>query len=523
MPRQNIVILLVGIFVCLVCAGRTSLEEQVLHYILGKIEREALEPVDRERLLEGAMNGMVSESADYPYSAYLGPEEEAEYEDEIQGRTAGIGIYRMQQDEPSGEIWFTPVYDSPAADAGLRFGDRIAAADGKSFQGLSIREIGKLLRGDEGTSVRLTVRPREEILASSETSAPEEKEKIEEKTDAAPSATREVEITRRLFQVDIIAGDRRDADGKWIYTLADHPKIGYIRVDQFTETTGDEFSVALETLSDAESLILDLRGNPGGFLPAAIMICDHFLPDGSEIVTTRRRDGSVKGRFCAGGGKKRLDLRLAVLIDDGSASASEIVSSAMQDHQRGTIIGSRSYGKGTVQELFPLPCGLGLLRLTDASFWGPSGKPIHRHHGAKEDEAWGVKPDDGFAVPMTYLESDIAGLYRDIRSLPNDTPDAAVTEKIIDQRLRTMKKEDYLDDSSEEEIDNETADTPADSAEPDEQSKETPSAESAENIDESKDEKSAPKRVGSAPYFDPPLERAIQFLTEQNDKTERTE
>lgn len=520
MPRQNIVILLVALFVCLICAARTSLEEQVLHYILGKIEREALEPVGREQLLEGAMSGMVSESADYPYSAYLGPEEEAEYEDEIQGRTAGIGIYRMQRDEPSGELWFTPVYDSPAAEAGLRFGDRITAVDGKTLQGLSIREIGKLLRGSEGTSVRLTVRPREEILAGEDSGASEEKA---EKTDAAPSATREVEITRRLFQIDIIAGDRRDADGKWIFTLADHPKIGYIRVDQFTETTGTEFGEALETLTDAESLIIDLRGNPGGFLPAAITICDHFLPDGSEIVTTRRRDGSVKGRFCAGNGKKRLDLRLAILIDDGSASASEIVSSAMQDHRRGTIIGSRSYGKGTVQELFPLPCGMGLLRLTDASFWGPSGKPIHRHHGAKEDEAWGVKPDDGFVVPMTYLESDVAGLYRDIRSLPNDKPDAAVTEKIIDQRLRTMKKEDYLDDSPEEETDEEIIEETADPAAPDEKPKETPADPSVENTEESKDEKSPPKRVGGAPYFDPPLERAIQFLTEQNDKTERTE
>ena len=495
MPRQNIVILLVVSLVCLICAGRTSLEEQVFHYVLGKVEREALEPVERGMLFEGAMDGMLRETADYPYSAYLAPEEEAEYEDEIQGKMAGIGIFRLQIDEPSGELWFTPIYDSPAADALLRFGDRIVAADGTPLKGLSLREIGKKLRGEEGTRVALTVRPREAIFA-------ERAEESDAQNGSDDAETRTIEVVRRVFHVDIIAGDRRDASGEWIFTLADHPEVGYIRIDQFTETTGKEFADALATIPEAKALVIDLRGNPGGFLPAAISVCDHFLPKGSEIVTTRRRDGSIKGRFLADGDSKRLDLKIALLIDDGSASASEIVSSALQDHDRGTVIGTRSYGKGTVQELFPLPCGMGLLRLTDASFWGPSGKPIHRRHDAADTDAWGVHPNERFEVPMTSAEADIAGLYRDIRALPKETPDPRVTEKIIEQRLQTMREEDYLDDEalSEEESNKE---------------------ESSEENGAAKD--SPPKRAGIAPYFDPQLERAIQFLTEPTEATEPTE
>ena len=490
MPRSNFYIALLIIAVSLACYSRTSIEEQIFHYTLQKVEDSALEPVERESLFDGALDGMLRQTADYPYSAYLAPDEEAEYEEEIQGRLAGIGVFILGADRSkSPRLWIAPFHDSPADEANLRFGDRIAAADGVEFAGLNLREISEKLRGDEGTEVTLSVIGRESLLETSEKS-PEEKEK---------DATRTVTLTRRLIQQDIVTGDRRDSSGEWIFTLEKNERIGYVRIDQFTETTGNDFLAALEQLDGKiDAFILDLRGNPGGFLPAAIVVADPFLADGDLIVTTRRRDGKIKGEFFASDGKK-YDWPIVVLIDGGSASASEIVSAALSDHKRATLLGERSYGKGTVQELFPLPCSMGMLRLTDASFWRPSARPIHRRHDAKETDVWGVTPD--IAVPVSIRQSATALLYRDIRTLAEYGENFDTLNRLAGIRLDELAAEGF----EEEDEDGEPLDG----------EQETSKEPAEKSPDEVKSPNESETPDGSAPYFDPVLERAIGVLSEE--------
>lgn len=484
MPRSNFYIALLIIAVSLACFSQTSIQEQIFRYTLQKVERLALEPIDRSALLDGALDGMLRRTADYPYSAYLAPDEEAEYEEEIQGRLAGIGVFVLGADRSKAtRLWIAPFHGSPASEAGLRFGDRILAADGEDFTGLDLGEISEKLRGDEGTEVTLSVVGRESLLDTSEKS-PEEKEK---------DATRTVTLKRRLIQQDIVTGDRRALDGQWIFTLEKNERIGYVRIDQFTDATGSDFLAALEKLDGKiDAFILDLRGNPGGFLPAAIVVADPFLADGDLIVTTRRRDGKIRGEFFASGGKK-YDWPIAALIDGRSASASEIVSAALSDHKRATLIGERSYGKGTVQELFPLPCSMGMLRLTDASFWRPSAKPIHRQHDAKQTDVWGVTPD--IAVPISVRQTAAALLYRDIRTLAEYSDRFSELDRLVRIRLDELAAEGFQEDFEKDESpegEDHVERNPAET---------TPDTTPAETPD------------GTAPYYDPVLERAIEVLS----------
>lgn len=502
MPRSHFYIACVVIAVSLACCWRTSVDEQIFHYTLRKVERTALEPVERVHLFDGALDGMLRETADYPYSAYLAPEEEAEYEEEIQGRLAGIGVFVLGSDRATPpRLWIAPFHDSPAEEGGLKFGDRIAAADGKDFAGLKLGEISERLRGDEETEVSLTIVGRESLLDDSDASV-EEKEK---------KATREVTLVRQRLQQEIVTGDRRDSDGEWVYTLENRPDIGYVRIEQFTDATCPDFLAACEKLDGKiDAFILDLRGNPGGFLPAAITVADPFLKEGDLIVTTRRRDGSVKGEFFAADGKK-YDWPVVILIDGGSASASEIVSAALSDHHRATLVGERSYGKGTVQELFPLPCGMGMLRLTDASFWRPSEKPIHRRHDAKDSDVWGVTPD--VTVSTTIRQDAATRLYRDIRALSEYQERYAELDRLARIRLDELTADPQVlnelfgeEDGEDEGIGNSEETDAAETSEP---PKADESAETSEKAE-------AAPVGGTAPYFDPVLDRALEALSSES-------
>jgi carboxyl-terminal processing protease len=148
-------------------------------------------------------------------------------------------------------------------------------------------------------------------------------------------------------------------------------------------------------------LILDLRSNPGGLVPAAIAICDMFLAKGQRIVAVQGRSGEMAQQYDATGGEKFPDIPMVVLVNGGSASASEIVAAALQDHRRATVIGERTWGKGTIQTVIPLRGGLGILKLTTAGYLRPNNHNIHRRPDAKEEDQWGVTPDDGYVVTMT--------------------------------------------------------------------------------------------------------------------------
>jgi len=207
---------------------------------------------------------------------------------------------------------------------------------------------------------------------------------------------------RRVIRVDTVLGDTRNADGSWNFFLEGHTGVAYVRINSFGEQTGNELRRVLDRLAQKgmKGLVLDLRNDPGGLLGAAIDVCDLFV-DSGVIVTTRRRDGSIRQTFTASGGAKPYaKLPIAVLINHQSASASEIVAACLQDHGVAVVVGERSYGKGTVQELIDLEPGEGILKLTTASYWRPSGQNIHRTKDAKEEDPWGVSPNPGYEVKV---------------------------------------------------------------------------------------------------------------------------
>jgi carboxyl-terminal processing protease len=215
----------------------------------------------------------------------------------------------------------------------------------------------------------------------------------------------ELEIERAIIPVESVLGDRRLEDGRWDYHLESDSRIVYVRLITFGENSGRELSSALQR-TDGEAILLDLRDNAGGLLTTAVEICDQLIAGGT-IVTIRGRDGQIRDHFTA---TSRTivppDVPMAVLVNNYSASASEIVAACLQDHQRAAIVGERTWGKGTVQNVVELEGGKAALKLTTASYWRPSGDNIHRLKEAGEDEQWGVRPSGDLKVKLTAEEAD---------------------------------------------------------------------------------------------------------------------
>ena len=249
-------------------------------------------------------------------------------------------------------------------------------------------------------------------------------------------------ITRAEIHVDSVLGDQRMADKleEWDFMLDKATKIAYVRITAFTETTVAELTKVVDQLQKEgmRGLVVDLRGNPGGLLKAAVETSSLFLPEGKKVVTTRSRDRKEdvyeahKERGMPPGGT---DYPITILINRWSASASEIVASALQDHLRAIIIGERSYGKGSVQNIIQLENGTSALKLTTASYWRPSGKNIHRFPDSKEEDEWGVRPNEGFEVKLTDEERIEYYKYRRDRDIvrragqPAKAPETSKTEK----------------------------------------------------------------------------------------------
>lgn len=520
-----------------------------------ELEKNALSAPSRETLLEGAIAGMTEAVGDSPYTAYLPPSEQTDYKRELQGQFAGVGMRSFVKDANSGEFYFVVLRDSPADKAGLKLGDRIVAVDGQPTSQLSLFELTDKLRGPEKTSVTLTIRPRSTIssyVAGLSTSPNDASvANVVTQTDnttadiTEDSNLSEVVVTRDVIQQDVVSGDRLDANGKWIFTLKDAPSIGYVAIEQFVDSTAQQTHDALAQLQHegVQKIILDFRGNPGGFLPNAIAICEELLADGSPIVETRNRKG-VTNRYVAHS-KKGKRFQVAILIDHDSASASEIVSAALQDAGAAKLIGVRSYGKGTIQGIYDLPCNAGTLRMTTASFWRPSGKPIHRQKDAKPEDEWGVSPDPGFEVPISQIDYFY---YHWVRAVRVSTTEAsaldarayafitAQTNSLL-KRLFEAPTSDKMEAAAELGFDLDSLQTfihnsGATSNQPD-------SAESTNNSGEVDDANATSDEEpvvdaeastnanavpllengiftprGRAPYFDPQLDKAIDYLLE---------
>ncbi|MBE7218594.1 MAG: PDZ domain-containing protein [Caulobacteraceae bacterium] len=309
--------------------------------VLTTVKKQYVAPTDDKKLIQAAIDGMLT-SLD-PHSGYLDPTEFTSMRDETRGDYGGLGLV-VQADENAIKI-VSPIDDTPAAKAGIRAGDYITAIDGKSILGQPLNDAVKSMRGAVGQPVTLTlVRDRKEPFT----------------------------LTLKRQVIDI-------------HTVSHHTEgdIGYLRVSQFDEKTGDETAAALRDLKaklpHMKGLVLDLRNNPGGLVDTAVDVANDFL-DGGEIVSQRGRDPRDIQRYNARpNGDMIKGVPMVVLINYGSASAAEIVSGALKDRDRATIVGLTSFGKGSVQTVIPLRGGAdGALKLTTARYYTPSGVSIQK-------------------------------------------------------------------------------------------------------------------------------------------------
>jgi carboxyl-terminal processing protease len=307
--------------------------------VLEKINNEYVDEVDQSKSMDAAINGLL-QSLD-PYSAYMTPESFEGMQTETSGEFGGLGIEVGME---AGVVKvISPIDNTPASKAGLKAGDYIVKINGVQVQGKSLMEAVELMRGPVGSSIEITVRRRDVKKALI------------------------FNITREVIQVQSVKSELIDNN------------IGYIRLSSFNENSSEQIKVKIKKLNKKKKLkgfILDLRNNPGGLLSQAIKISDFFLENG-EIVSTKSRTVSENRKWFAKKGDIIKGKTLIVLINYGSASASEIVAGALKDHKRAIILGENSYGKGSVQSIIPLK-NRGAIRLTIAKYYLPSGKSISK-------------------------------------------------------------------------------------------------------------------------------------------------
>jgi carboxyl-terminal processing protease len=305
--------------------------------VLEKINKEYVDEINQSESMDSAINGLL-QSLD-PYSSYMSPEIYSEMQTETSGEFGGLGIEVSME---SGVVKvISPIDDTPASRAGIKAGDYIVKIDDAQVQGKSLSEAVELMRGPVGSGIELTVRRSGEKKALT------------------------FAIIREIIQIQSVKSDLIKEN------------IGYVRLTSFNENSAEQIKKKIKELEKNEKIkayILDLRNNPGGLLSQAIKISDFFLNDG-EIVSTKSRKVSENRKWFANQGDLTNGKSLIVLINYGSASASEIVAGALKDHKRAILIGENSYGKGSVQSIIPLK-NKGAIRLTVAKYYLPSGKSI---------------------------------------------------------------------------------------------------------------------------------------------------
>ena len=379
MPRRNMQVMLVVVVVSIACyrSAHSAYRAMIDTFasVMTEIDARYVEPVDDRELFEGAMEGIVSKLD--PYSAYVPPQDSQEFRQAIDQEFGGIGVEVEWDATNKHLVVLSPMVDSPAYEAGILAGDQIVSVDGEPLRATSLDQAVRELRGRAGELVRVGIRR------------------------AGHASDLEFELRRAVIHVDSVLGDDRSADGHWSFFVDPERRIGYVRLTTFGKDSAEELKRALGWLRErgAQGLILDLRNNAGGLLPVAIDTCDLFLKEG-RIVTIRGRDRRPMAEFDASGEAPYTDLPMVVLVNRFSASASEIVAACLQDHGRATIIGERTWGKGTVQDVIDLEGGRSMLKLTTAKYYRPSEKNIHRDQNAGEEAEWGVRPDDGGLIPL---------------------------------------------------------------------------------------------------------------------------
>jgi carboxyl-terminal processing protease len=339
-------------------SNRTDMYQllKVFGDVMQRVRAEYVDPIDDKELIENAINGMLT-GLD-PHSSYMNAKAFKDMQIQTKGEFGGLGI---EVSEDKGVIKVvSPIDDTPAARAGIKPGDIITALDGKSVIGLSLNDAVDRMRGPPNSKIVLTIKRQ------------------------AVDKPIEVSLIRETIHIQVVKSRMEPND------------IGYVRLTQFTEQADAGIKQAVKNLraqngGKLRGLILDLRNNPGGLLDQAVAVSSDFVDQG-EIVSTRARHPEDSQRWDAKGDDILHGAPLVVLINGGSASASEIVSGALQDHHRAVLVGTRSFGKGSVQTVIPLP-GNGAMRLTTARYYTPSGRSI---------QALGISPD----VPVQETRED---------------------------------------------------------------------------------------------------------------------
>lgn len=343
------------------------------------LSRYYVDQPDEKKLREGAITGML-EALDDPYAEYIPPDDAHEFSKQMTGQFVGIGCQVEIRDG-----WLTvvsPIEDSPAYLAGIIANDRITTIEGEPTLGKSVDDCIKMLTGEPQTPVKIVVQRDAKDIPFT--------------------------IIRDRIVSKSVRGFRRLADdtGHWQYLIDPAKRIAYVRLSQFTPTSPDELTDALAAAAGESpdgqigALILDLRNNPGGFMDAALHIVDMFIDDAVIMSVRGRGQSEARGEvFRAGQVPDQPHYPIAILINANSASASEIVSGSLQDHDRAIVIGERSFGKGLVQTVHPLPHQRGAqVKFTTQRYYLPSGRTIQRTDGSTQ---WGVDPSPGFYLPMT--------------------------------------------------------------------------------------------------------------------------
>ncbi len=393
--------------------------------VFERVRAEYVEPANDRDMVENAINGMLT-GLD-PHSSYMNAKQFADMQVTTRGQFGGLGIEVTQE---GGYIRVvSPIDDTPAMRAGVKAGDLIVALDGKTVQGLTLNEAVDKMRGTPGSKITITIK-----RAGVETPV-------------------ELSMNREIIRIQVVKS-RLEGD------------IAYIRVTSFSEQTDSGLRKAFTTLKDQaggklKGVVLDLRNNPGGLLDQAVAVSDDFLSQG-EIVSTRARHAEDSQRWNAKDGDITGGLPVVVLINGGSASASEIVAGALQDQRRAILVGTRSFGKGSVQTVIPLP-GNGAMRLTTARYYTPSGRSIQGlgitpeievqssrneppHFGPeREADLKGAISNSGGAAAETQSpRTDLPALAKDIEKLPPESwPvfDAAKpeTDYVLQQGLAVVR------------------------------------------------------------------------------------
>lgn len=421
MTPRNLVILLLTVCGCFVCAVKANQSRYVgiMNEAMHIVSREFVRPISEKELFEKAMNGMLADLD--PNTEFIPASEYRRFEEEITNEFGGIGVSANFDDKGEKLIVASPMPNTPAIRAGLKPFDEIVSIDGELTRGKGQDWAHGRLRGAPGTQVVLEVLSR------------------------GAEKTRRVNVKRDFITLQTVLGDVLLPNGEWDYRLADRPDIAYLRISSFGEGTAEKAEEALQFRGEKpRGVILDLRDNPGGLLDAATYICDLFLSEGL-IVQTRGRDALLlETHYAHPGDEIDSTIPVVVLINEDSASASEIVAACLQDQRRAKVVGTQSYGKGTVQNVVRLQGGRSALRLTIASYWRPSGKDIQAPKEKVKGGTWGVSPDEGYEFPVSDEQRIKAFEFRANRDLAEFQRFSSKSNEAIAKRGNLLESDTQL-------------------------------------------------------------------------------